>query len=71
MVAQLDDRDIAQVMDALELDGKPVADDALMVWLEGAAGSLVWRYQGRAVPVQRIARDAVAAHFGFQRLPAP
>ncbi|MBC7456186.1 MAG: DUF2946 family protein [Massilia sp.] len=71
VVAQLDDRDMVHLMDALELDGAPVAGDALMAWLEGVAGSLVWRYQGRAVLVQRIARDAVAAHFGFQRLPAP
>ena len=71
VVAQLDDRDIAQLMDALELDGNPVTDDALMAWLEGTAGSLAWRYQGQAVPVERIARDTVATRFGFQRLPAP
>ena len=71
VVAQLDDRDIAQLMDALELDGNPVTDDALMAWLEGTAGSLAWRYQGQTVPVERIARDAVATRFGFQRLPAP
>jgi len=70
-VAQLDDRDIVHLLDALELDGMPVDDDALMAWLEGAAGSLAWRYQHQAVPVERIAHDAVAARFGFQRLPAP
>ena len=70
-VAQLDDRDFAQLMPALELDGQPVGDDALMAWLDGAAGSLSLRCQGRAVPVGRIARDAVAFHFGFQRLPVP
>ena len=70
-VAQFDDRDVAQLMEAIELDGTPVADDALMAWLDGAAGSLAWHYQDKTVPVARIARDAVAAHFGFQRLPAP
>jgi hypothetical protein len=70
-LAQLDDRDVAQLMDALALDGKPVADEALMAWLEGAPGTLALRYQGKTAPVERIARAAVAARFGFQRLPAP
>jgi hypothetical protein len=70
-LAQLDDRDFAQLMDALELDGKPVADEALMAWLEGAPGTLTLRYQGEMAPVERIAQHAVAARFGFQRLPAP
>ena len=69
-VAQVDERDVAQLMAALELDGGAVADDALLAWLEGAPGSLALRWQGRAVPVERIARAAVAARFGFQRLPA-
>lgn len=69
-VAQLDDRDVAQLMVSLELDGTAVDDDALMAWLEGAPGSLTLRWQGRLAPVARIARDAVAGRFGFQRLPA-
>jgi hypothetical protein len=69
-VAQLDDRDVAQVLASLELDGAAVADEALMAWLEGAPGSLSLRWAGRSAPVERIARDAVAARFGFQRLPA-
>jgi hypothetical protein len=69
-VAQLDDRDVAQVLASLELDGAAVADEALMAWLDGAPGSLSLRWAGRSAPVERIARDAVAARFGFQRLPA-
>jgi hypothetical protein len=71
MVAQVDDRDFAQLMNFLELDGKAAGDEALMAWLEGAPGTLVLRYQGQQAPVERIARGDVAAHFGFQRLPAP
>lgn len=70
-IAQVDDRDVAQLMNFLELDGKPAGDEALMAWLEGAPGTLVLRYQGQQAPVARIARGDVAARFGFQRLPAP
>jgi hypothetical protein len=70
-VAQVDDRDVAQLMNYLELDGTPVGDEALMAWLEGAPGTLALRFQGRLVTVERIARGDVAARFGFQRLPAP
>ncbi len=69
-VAQVDDRDVAQLMEALELDGAAASDDALMAWLGGAAGTLTLRWQGQRTPVERIAREAVAAHFGFQRRPA-
>ena len=70
-VAQLDDRDVAQLMNSLELDGKAAGDEALMAWLDGAPGTLTLRCQGQLAPVERIARDDVAARFGFQRLPAP
>ncbi|MDL2355737.1 MAG: DUF2946 family protein [Pseudomonadota bacterium] len=70
-VAQVDDRDVAQLMASLELDGAAAADEALMAWLEGGAGTLTLRSGGQAVPVERIARADVAARFGFVRLPAP
>ena len=68
--AQLDDRDLAQLMASLELDGTPVGDDALMAWLEGAPGELALCWQGARAPVERIARVEVAERFGFKRLPA-
>lgn len=70
-VAQVDDRDMAQLLAALELEGAPVSDDALLAWLEGGAGQLALRYRGTLVPVQRIARDLVPCRFGFVRIPAP
>jgi hypothetical protein len=70
-LAQVDDRDLAQLMDALELDGHAVSDDKLMAWLGGAAGTLALRYQQQRAPVDRIARDDVPSHFNFRRLPAP
>lgn len=70
-VAQVDDRDMAQMLGSMEVDDAPVTDEALMAWLEGAAGELTLRYRERRVPVKRIERDQVPGHFGFTRLPAP
>ncbi len=70
-VAQVDDRDVAQVMQWLELDGGAASDDALMAWLEGAPGEMMLRYAGQLAPVERLAADAIAARLGFERLPAP
>jgi hypothetical protein len=68
-LAQLDDRDVAQLMVSLELDGAPAGDEALMAWLEGTPGDLALCWQGVRAPVERIARVEVAERFGFQRLP--
>jgi len=70
-VAQVDDRDVAQLLTAMEAGGVPVTDDALMAWLDGGAGELTLRYKERRVPVARIERDRVPERFGFTRLPAP
>ncbi|WP_395405104.1 DUF2946 family protein [Pseudoduganella sp. UC29_106] len=69
-VAQLDDRDFAQVLPLLELDGTPVSDEALLDWLEHADGELVLRTGGRAVPVSPLARGDVE-QLGFRKQPAP
>ncbi len=71
MVAQLDDRDMAQMMAALELDGAPVTDEALMGWLEDGSGLLTLRYRGQPVPVERIARADLETAFNFVRQPEP
>jgi len=69
VVAQLDDRDVAQVFEALELDGQPAGDEALMRWLEGGDGELVLRWRGQAVPAERIRGEDLPQRFGF--VPAP
>ena len=73
VVAQLDDRDLGQAMALLELDGRAIDDEALLAWLENdtGAGALTLRAGAHAVPVQRIAHEALAAHFGFERDPVP
>jgi hypothetical protein len=68
-VAQLDDRDLAQLLQAMELDGKPVTDEALMDWLAGGAGQLALRWQGRALRIERLAAGDVPQRFGFVRRP--
>ena len=69
VVAQLDDRDVAQLFEALELDGRPAGDEALMRWLDGGDGALTLRWRGQAVPVERIASAELPQRFGF--VPAP
>ena len=71
VVAQVDDRDMAQLLPAFTLDGAAVPDDALVAWLEGGPGKLALRYRAALVPVQRIARALVPHRFGFVREPAP
>lgn len=70
-IAQVDDRDVAQLMAMLEIGAKPVGDEALMAWLESGDGALTLRYKGRAVEVRRLARDALEQEFKFVRLPVP
>ena len=70
-VAQLDDRDGAQLMQALEIDGTPASDEALIVWLEGGSGPLALRYKEQCVEVERIERDQIASRFHFTRAPGP
>jgi hypothetical protein len=68
-VAQLDDRDVAQILQAIELDGQPVKDEALMAWLGGRAGRLVLRWQNGAIEIERLTADAAPQRFGFVRRP--
>lgn len=70
-VAQVDDRDVAQLMTALESAGTPVTDEALMAWLEGDKGELVLHYRNQRVPVAPIRHDDVPVQLGFCRLPRP
>ena len=73
VVAQLDDRDVAQAMDLLELDGHRIGDETLLAWMEDSAATaaLTLRTGGVAVPVQRLRRDDIPTRFGFVRLPQP
>ena len=69
IVAQLDDRDFAQVLPLLRMNDEPVADETLLEWLENgaqsAASTLTLTDHERQVPVYRVAAAQLAAHFGF------
>ena len=69
-IAQVDDRDGAQMMAMMEADGHAVSDEEVMGWLEGAEGELVLRFKGQPVTMQRVARDGLPEAFGFVRRPA-
>lgn len=68
-VAQVDDRDAAQLLQAFELDGRPAADDDVMAWLEGGAGELALRWQEQRIAVGRVTVDEMPERFGFVRRP--
>ena len=66
VVAQLDDRDFAQVLPLLQMD-----DEALLAWLEGDdAQPLTLADRGRQINVQRVAADQLAARLGYVSVPA-
>ena len=71
VVAQLDDRDFAQVLPALRMNGALVDDEALLAWLETGAPALTLSEHGRTIAVQRMAADQLAARFGYVSAPSP
>ena len=72
-IAQVDDRDMAQCLAYLRIDGKPVEDDRLLEWLqkpEENAG-LTLEFGAARVPVEHIEQTALPARFGFVQQPQP
>lgn len=74
IVAQLDDRDFAQVLPLLKMNDAPVADETLLKWMESdtqaTASTLTLTDHERQIPVQRVAAAQVPAHFGFVSEPS-
>jgi hypothetical protein len=72
-VALVNDRDMAQCVAQLRMDGSAVGDEQLLGWLANQAdsGRLSLCLTGRQLPMQRIEQDAIAACFGFVRRPRP
>jgi hypothetical protein len=71
MLAQLDDRDLAELAAGLELDGAPAPPDALLRWLDGGAGALALCYHAQRVTVELVDDALVPARGGFVRRPRP
>jgi hypothetical protein len=74
-IAALDDRDIAACLPHFQMHGQNASDEQLLHWLDGSAAvPLTWNDatpRAQSVPVQRIARDALASYFGFVLRPQP
>jgi len=72
-VALVDDRDMAQCLPHLHIDGSVADDDKLLQWLEQPASKtvLTLEFNGQHLPVQHILRAALAAQFGFTPSPQP
>ncbi|QAU33643.1 DUF2946 family protein [Janthinobacterium sp. 17J80-10] len=73
IVAQVDDRDMAQCLPYLECNNRPLGDDELLAWLEADAGTpeLRLRYGEQVLPVQRIRPESIEMQFHFIRAPRP
>jgi hypothetical protein len=70
-VAIVDDRDMAQCIADLRINGEAVNDEQLLAWLRqpDVGGQLMLRQADRQLPVHHIASDALATHFGFVQVP--
>lgn len=73
VVAQLDDRDFAQVLPLLQMQGAPVDDESLLAWMaseESAPDALTLADRGRQIAVARVAAAGLPARFGYVSVPA-
>jgi hypothetical protein len=72
-VALVDDRDMAQCLPHLWINGLTASDDQLLAWLSQPddAGSLALEHGGIRVPVKPVAHAAIASQFGFVPAPQP
>jgi hypothetical protein len=73
-IAVLDDRDIAQCLTRLRMDGVALSDEQLLKWLADEspdARRLTLCLGHKELPVQRIKPGNLAAQFGFVKSPRP
>ena len=72
-LAQVDDRDMAQCLENMEIDGTPAQDDTLLNWIADAKapGTLTLKTGSAIVAVQHLPNEDLVACFGFIALPEP
>lgn len=71
-ITMLDDRDMAQCLPQLRMNGVAISDEQLLEWLadeSSQAKSLTLCLPYKELPVQRIKRDGLATQFGFVQRP--
>lgn len=69
IAAQLDDRDMAQVLARMEIDGQPASVEAIMAWLEDDAAGLALALPTGPVRVERLSAEALQRRFGYVQAP--
>lgn len=69
VVAQLDDRDVAQVLARMELNGQPASVEAIMAWLEDDADELALVLEDSRVKVERLSAESLQRRFGYVQAP--
>jgi len=69
IVAQLDDRDVEQVLGRMELDGRPASVEAIMAWLEDDSSELALVTKDGRVKVECLAAEALPRRFGYVQTP--
>ena len=70
-IAQVDDRDMAELLDSMKIDGQPASDEALLAWVEGGSGRLTLQNGSIEIAVERARRDELPQAFHFNRAPQP
>ncbi len=70
-VAAIDDRDLAQCLADLRIDGKIAGDEALLEWMANPSKSqtLTWQKAGVTLTVEPIATENISTRFGFTQNP--
>ena len=68
-LAQLDDRDLAEALQWLTLDGWPLTDDTFLKWLAGGPGAMQLHHRGAVLTLGRADGAALEGQFGFIRRP--
>jgi Protein of unknown function (DUF2946) len=68
-IAMLDDRDLAQCLPLLKLQGQFIDDDRLMEWLASPNDDLSLSTRQGDLPVRWVRSDRLESSFGFVRRP--
>lgn len=69
-IAMVDDRDLAECVAMLRMDGTPVDDEVLMAWLQRMQGELQLVTGTQAVPVRPLRSGELAERLGFEPRPS-
>ncbi|ABR91362.1 Uncharacterized conserved protein [Janthinobacterium sp. Marseille] len=70
-LALLDDRDMAQCLAQIQLDGRDVEDEHLLAWIaqSGGSGALTLQSNAHTIALHYVEDAAISSRFGFIRKP--